>query len=458
MSEPVVKSRQPVDLEEFERRLRGPDREKAQHEDPLAELARLVEGGHDPFDGVFAKPVAARAPQPTMAPPSVQLHHDDMPHTAPHIDQSDYDREVAAWSAEDAANRGMQNNRAAAANTELHHAAHDDRVPPQHGAADVQAGAYNSWNDDDQILPPPPPAVAPRSRTGLYAMSGALAVVVLGIGGTFALKSGPSGAKDAPMIKAAIGPAKVQPDSATAAAPTQTVGILDKANEKLTTSKIVSSVEQPVDVNSQARPPRSTGPTPQIGNSIFPEPKRVKTVSVRPDGSIIGADIPVASTSSTGNIPTPASRPTAVAPQRQVAMATPVAATPKPVATAKTTTRVAARTDLDDDDAPAAKTATPKPAAAKPVQKAAVDPQPAAGDGFAVQLGSAGSDAEAREKASRMQQQYGASFGGRRATVTKGEVNGKTVYRVRLVGLTQENATAVCGKVKGGGGDCFVAR
>ena len=80
------------------------------------------------------------------------------------------------------------------------------------------------------------------------------------------------------------------------------------------------------------------------------------------------------------------------------------------------------------------------------------------GGGYAVQLASASSDAEAREKAARLQQLQGRNLDGKRVSVVKGENNGKTVWRVRVVGLSQESATAMCGKVKGGGGECFVAR
>ena len=95
--------------------------------------------------------------------------------------------------------------------------------------------------------------------------------------------------------------------------------------------------------------------------------------------------------------------------------------------------------------------------APKPAAKTAADPKPAGG-GFAVQLASAGSDAEAREKAARLQQQQGRNLEGKHVTVVKGENNGKPVWRVRVVGLSQENAASMCNKVKGGGGECFVAR
>ncbi|MGH8513486.1 MAG: hypothetical protein ACREV8_06025, partial [Gammaproteobacteria bacterium] len=48
MSEPVVKRRPMIDLEEFERRLRKPLPASQGDDDPLAELARFVGGREDP--------------------------------------------------------------------------------------------------------------------------------------------------------------------------------------------------------------------------------------------------------------------------------------------------------------------------------------------------------------------------------------------------------------------------
>ncbi len=53
MSEPVARQRPIINLDEFERRLRQPAATSSRKEDPLAELARLVGGEHDPYQGVF---------------------------------------------------------------------------------------------------------------------------------------------------------------------------------------------------------------------------------------------------------------------------------------------------------------------------------------------------------------------------------------------------------------------
>ena len=42
--------------------------------------------------------------------------------------------------------------------------------------------------------------------------------------------------------------------------------------------------------------------------------------------------------------------------------------------------------------------------------------------------------------------------------VVKGESNGKTVYRVRAIGFTRDEASAACADVTVAGGKCFIAR
>ena len=272
MSDAVARPRQPVDIDEFERRLRGPEPARAMAGDPLAELARLVEGAQESA----ARPVAR---QPAPPPVEPQLP----PATA-------FEPVMAAPPAHPNALIEVANPRpdVHVDHSQPHYAPAEDLAPPL--AADYRD---------------PPPPEPRRSRSGVYALGGALAVVVLGIGTTFALKSGPGASKDAPLIKAAVGPTKVQPETTPAAAPAQSASVLDKANEKFATSRVVGSVEQPVDsaVTRSVKPPAPAPAPREQANNIFPEPKRVKTVSVRPDGSIIGADMPVSTTPPAPTVP-----------------------------------------------------------------------------------------------------------------------------------------------------------
>jgi hypothetical protein len=42
--------------------------------------------------------------------------------------------------------------------------------------------------------------------------------------------------------------------------------------------------------------------------------------------------------------------------------------------------------------------------------------------------------------------------------VVKAEVGSRTVYRVRVKGLSSDDANTLCARLKAGGGSCFVAR
>jgi hypothetical protein len=76
---------------------------------------------------------------------------------------------------------------------------------------------------------------------------------------------------------------------------------------------------------------------------------------------------------------------------------------------------------------------------------------------FAVQFGAAGSETEARDRMVMLQRQYASALSGKYPSVTKGEANGKEVYRIRVGGLSRDEATAMCLKIKDAGGSCFVA-
>src|SRR5436305_1781978 len=78
MSESANKVRSEIDVAEFERRLRAPASSQVSYEDPLAELARLVDGknlaGDDPFRELFAAP--RQAPERrTAAAPALGRQH-----------------------------------------------------------------------------------------------------------------------------------------------------------------------------------------------------------------------------------------------------------------------------------------------------------------------------------------------------------------------------------------------
>jgi hypothetical protein len=139
--------------------------------------------------------------------------------------------------------------------------------------------------------------------------------------------------------------------------------------------------------------------------------------------------------------------------------------TPKPAQTIDQLT--------DANDAPAAP-AAPAPTPAKPVVK----PKPmkiasteaisnqetkpatdsAEGGAFAVQFAAPGSEEEAHQMTARLAQKFGGDLSGHHLTYHRAKVGDKTVFRIRASGMSRDEATGICEKVKSNGGSCFVAK
>jgi hypothetical protein len=174
----------------------------------------------------------------------------------------------------------------------------------------------------------------------------------------------------------------------------------------------------------------------------------VKTVSVRPDGTVIPNDAPP---------PAAVAKPPRAEPVASKASPEETevqGGTPKIAAKPATTPRAAKPTPK-----PAKVAVAEPPPAAEDDAAAAVPPQAGrdAGGAFAVQFGAAGSETEARDMMAKVVGKYGSQLGGRRLGYRHAKVGDKTVYRVRVGGMSKEAAVAMCEKVKAAGGACFVA-
>src|SRR5208337_676798 len=273
-------------LDEFERRLRAAGAFPTGAEDPLFELARLVESSKpEPSSPVGAEATKAAEPE--------RLEKGAL---RPAL-EAEYHDEIAA---EDEAPQGS---------------AHGHPHAPEHASTD-------------------PPT---KSRTiGWTARISALAVAgVAMIGAAFALKGGVPGLpKQPPYIAAAQGPTKVAPPSDdTVSAPNDAGASLLKDNTQSAHVKLVASEEQPVDLAALASAPAdATGGTAVKGTvdtpvvvrmpappspppSQFPDPRPVRTVSLRPDGTPIpspalaSADASEAAASSAVEAPKPPVKP-----------------------------------------------------------------------------------------------------------------------------------------------------
>lgn len=358
----------------------------------------------------------------------------------------------------------------------------------------------------------------PRSRKGLWAAAALIAVAVIGGAGamTFFRSSGPV-SKDGlpPVISADGGPTKVEPvNPGGTEIPNQNKQIYERAGDApVGQTKVVSREEQPVDVQQAARqmaprivmPGPGTGPTALIqGNgaananplaqapaaapasttpaepALTPvpavpglgEPRKVRTVSIRPDGAPApspngsasyangsipgtnGAGMPLV----TGSAPTrslaSAQSPASITNVPRPRPATPAAAPEPP----KAQERVATPAPATTPPAAPVRTANAAPAPQNTPTPAAQAVRAGSGD-FAVQLAAPGSEAEARATFAALQRKYPEQLGGKAPIVRKTELaGGKTVYRLRVGPYSRDDATTVCTALQAAGGQCFIAK
>jgi len=482
----------------------------------LAEDRRVRLPGEGPIDpyGRQSQPAPARAPQ-LRAVPS-QPRNDDFDQspglrgTLPAAGQGDPGARPFAG--------GYEGYQAATADPNLHPTdaeygprgayAYDDgydhRDQDEYHSDDgyAPAGYDEQENYADSTLP------ERRSRKGLIAVALILGMAGVGVASALVFRGGTAGSGDGPPLIAADNqPVKVEPQNPGGTdVPQQNNAIYDRIGDPVAaTTKVVSREEQPLDVNQALRqsassPPNDAGQTtgaigpsggtsangdpnqqaasmaPVISDQTAPvvlpppgqspadllgEPRRVKTVSVRPDGTIIT------------DPPKPAPEPAPVAPPA-----------PKPV----NATPPAAQTVADDPaaEAPAARPpAPPRPstraplritppaqqrvASAAPVAPAPAGPievpethqasaMPAATSGsFAVQLGAPGSEKEARDLFASLQRRY-PDLGGYKPFIRKAEVNNRTIYRLRVGPFSRDDASSLCTRLQASGGQCFIAR
>ena len=77
---------------------------------------------------------------------------------------------------------------------------------------------------------------------------------------------------------------------------------------------------------------------------------------------------------------------------------------------------------------------------------------------WAAQLGAPKSEAEAKADLKRLNTRYGSALKGATVGLRKVFVNGETAYRPQVVGLSRDEAAALCSRVRSDGGSCSIAR
>lgn len=436
-----------IDISDFERRLRGSEPNNKSPRDPLSELARLMHGEEQNraahlYDEVFA------AKQPSS-------RSSEFENWRPQREEDSFAAELRGAFVE----AHIQPEDELKSFHDDDQSYGDERASPQFGAqasagqshavgegdwGDEQA-AYLDYGANGKSADVVQPA---RRRFSLRPWHAVAAIALLasgGIGWSFAHRNGSIGSREIATINAPDGPTKVQPAAdAEASVDKPDATVLDR-HESTPVKQIVSHQEQAVDPRVEPRAVKlGAGPVNALHEPAAvpgPEPKRVKTVSVRPDGTVIeGAAVPAAVVKATGA-------------QAREAAAKKVSTTPKSPAKPATTPKAEVKAKAKPPQKVAAVEDNAQPAEANSAPAA----QKIEKGGFAVQFGAATSEAEAHALVTKVSSKYGAQLGGHHPSFKMAKVGDKTVYRVRIGGISKEAANSVCGKVKSSGGNCFVA-
>ena len=449
--------------------------------DPLAELARLI-GQADPFAEFGRGNVRrAAAPPPPVPPPAMRS-----------FDANDYFGSATAPDAHPVALEAPPppappptQPRQPYAAGDLYPAAAESAGHP---AADVVGFApdpYHPSNDqfegeEDHFYEDAPSS---KSRMGILAIAAVFALAVLGTAGAFGYRAvfGTSrSSTPPPVIKADTAPSKIMPATASKA-PSKL--ITDRVTDH--DEKLVSREEKPVAIKiippvagmpaAQASAPPDAA-QPATGNGIISgEPKKIHTIAIRPDQLGAGGSQPAAAQQSpqpqpqAQMAPQPPARP--AAPLARAATSAAPAATPEPPRQAEARAVVPLRhTESISRSEPLSlnPNAPGAPIAARaPVRTAVVAPQarvaPAAtalGGGYAVQLSSQRSEAEAQASFRSLQAKFPKQLGGRQASIHRVELGAKGTYYRAMVGpfANASEASELCSGLKAAGGQCLIQR
>jgi hypothetical protein len=310
------------------------------------------------------------------------------------------------------------------------YAPQDQQYPPYADEA--------SWDEAAAGAPPR------RRRGGTATVAAVLVLAVVGTGAAFAYRtlvgsSHRSG--EPPIIKADPGPNKVIPPGS------ETAGkqIYDRVGDGKATERLVPREEQPVDVTAKASPrvvfpPLTANASPPTVSSASPaarptgagvgngalatgeEPRRIRTLSIRPDQPDTG---PSGQAASAPKAAQPSAAPRAAAPAAAPMSLSPQSAAPE------------ARSRV-----------------------ASVNPTSPSGGGAYVQVSSQRSEADAQASFRALQSKYGGILGSRSAAIRRADLGDKGVFYRAMVGpfASTDEATQFCLNLKSAGGQCVVQR
>jgi hypothetical protein len=445
------------------------------------------------FDHMRMRPGAPAAPPqwqagqpPRQAEPRAQPRYTQETYAQPAVEEEDPYAGTAYAGATDYGRERGQSAQAAAYGQDQ-----GQYYPGQENGADDHSTGYDDYVDDpnagyddnsyDQRHDNQERFAEPRrSRKGLITAAVVLGVVLAGGLGALALKGDGTTSDGAPAIIAADeGPTKVQPVAPADSEVAQNKLIYDRASPELAgDEQLVLPDDGPIDEapasNESAAsreisriilpgaPGANGNPSsiddlagdvpaaPASSSDIDAGPRKVRTVVVKPDGTIISSEAQPRNAGSNTNQAAPSTN-------------APIAAAREPVATPATPVRTT------DAEAPAPLAAEPQvaevPAVAptKPRAQAAAPAaatRPAASGGFVVQVASQRTEEQALASYKAMQRKFPNVFGGQEPSVVRADLGAKGIYYRARVGpmATRDQAVSFCESLRAAGGDCIVQK
>ena len=383
-----------------------------------------------------------------------------------------------------------------------------------------------------------------RPRRGLLIAASIAGLLLVGGGGVYAWSAftgGGVGSGEPRVILADKEPVKIVPEEKGGkTVPNQDKAVYDRvAGDTANTpqqEQLVTSTEEPVDVVQRTLTPETLpfdGPedgtetataaddesrllpgvdepetaTAETGSKPVVSPRKVKTMIVKPDGTLVAREETVSEpVSETAGLDAKATATTGSAAGGATANATidadaslraeqategqprsalaEVADTPvedtAPVRTVKTTTIGANGTTSTDDKAPVPGTrpidqpvnvvgtvtengnvSGTQTAAATQTQQTAEQTQVAAvaPGSYVIQIASLPSETEAQKTYNSLSSKFSGVIGGKGVDIKKAEIAGKgTFFRVRIPAGSREEANSLCTRYKSAGGSCLVTR
>jgi len=420
----------------------------------------------------------------------------------------------------------------AAAQSEAYDEPLRQAVPPQAGYNDAAEGFENAVDDDyyDFDDRERRPGLLPATFLGAgRVVLISLAAVVLAVLFVFAgmrYFAGDSGGEPV-VITADNSSVKEAPeDPGGEVVPNQDNAVFNDVSGTLAEpprqDSLIASDQEPTDVESVAPNPLAGSASSGTADTGGLEPRKVRTMIVRPDGTLVERDAAeVASSTSSGvrRIETQSALPdengqlvtsvrqdgasdepaasSLAPPSSQATTAAPTSGAPDetaaatPTATEPATVADAAAVDAGDAaEEPAATEEpvqdfgianvplpTPRPPGGAPARVAAASPAPAAAtttaapaaaapqpsaqssSAYAMQIASLPSVEEAQQAYRRLSAQHPAVLGRRPVEIVPATIAGKgTFYRVRIGASSLSEALSLCERYKAEGGSCFVPR